>query len=168
MSFVVREALPSEYAALGEITAAAYRDVGETDEPYYAELRDVARRAAHVPILVAVDAGSGRVVGGVAYVPAPGPFHESSRADHASFRMLAVAAEARGRGIGRALVEACLERARSEGRAGVEVVTRPFMTAAHRLYESMGFVREPAADWEFEPGQWLLGYRIGFEAPAGH
>jgi hypothetical protein len=29
------------------------------------------------------------------------------------------------------------------------------MAAAHRLYASLGFERDPARDWEFEPGEWL-------------
>lgn len=158
--FSIREARPDEHSALGEITVAAYRDVGENDEPYFAELRDVASRSAVVPVLAAVEEGSGRVLGGVTYVPGPGPWNESERPDHASFRMLAVAADARGRGVGRALVEACVERARTDGRAGIEIVTRPFMTDAHRLYESLGFERDPESDWSFAPGEWLLAYRL--------
>jgi hypothetical protein len=34
------------------------------------------------------------------------------------------------------------------------------MSAAHRLYESIGFERDPARDWEYEPGEWLLAYRL--------
>jgi hypothetical protein len=87
--FVIREIRPEEHAALGELVVQAYREVGETDEAYYEELRDVAARAAVVPILVAVDS-SDRVLGGVTYVPGPGPFHEGEFGDAASFRMLAV------------------------------------------------------------------------------
>jgi len=157
---VIRVARPDEYDQLGEITVDAYRDAGETDEPYYPELRDVATRAALVPVLVAVEEGSGRVIGGVTYVPGPGPYNESERTDHASFRMLAVDPSARRRGVGRALVGACIERARADDRAGIEIVSRPFMTAAHRLYASLGFERDADADWEFEPGEWLLAYRL--------
>lgn len=158
--FVVREALPEEYAAVGELIVAAYIDAGETDEPYYAELRDVASRAARVPVLVAVEEGSGRLLGGVTYVPGPGPLHEGEPAGHASIRMLGVAREARRRGVGRALVDACLDRARADHRDGISLYTRPFMAAAHRLYESIGFERDPARDWEYEPGEWLLAYRL--------
>jgi hypothetical protein len=34
------------------------------------------------------------------------------------------------------------------------------MTAAHRLYESLGFVRDPARDWAPVPGVDLLAYRL--------
>jgi ribosomal protein S18 acetylase RimI-like enzyme len=159
-AFTIREARREEYEAIGEITVRAYRDVGETEEAYYAELRDVADRARQVPVLVAVEDGSGRVLGAVTYVPGPGPFHEGDFGDAASFRMLAVDAAARGRGVGQALVEACLDRARAAGRDALSLYTRPFMTAAHRMYERLGFERLPEIDWEFEPGEWLYAYRL--------
>jgi glyoxylase-like metal-dependent hydrolase (beta-lactamase superfamily II)/8-oxo-dGTP pyrophosphatase MutT (NUDIX family) len=37
------------------------------------------------------------------------------------------------------------------------------MVAAHRVYEGLGFVRVPERDWQFEPGQWLLGYRLSLD-----
>lgn len=160
-AFEIRDVRPDEYEALGEIVASAYAAVGETDEPYYAELRDVATRASLVPVLVAIDRASGAVLGGVTYVPGPGPYHEGVLGERdASFRMLAVSGDAQGRGVGRALVEACIVRARSDGRDAIGIVTRPFMHAAHHLYETLGFVRHPEADWQFAPGEWLLGYRL--------
>jgi len=158
--FAVRAALPSEYAAIGDLVVEAYRDAGETDGGYEPELRDVAGRAAQVPVLAAVDEASGRLLGTVTYVPGPGPYHEGEFGEAASFRMLAVATEARGRGIGRALVDACIERARADGRASIGIHTRPFMTSAHRMYERIGFRRAPDLDWEYDPGEWLLAYRI--------
>ncbi len=156
--FAIREAVPSEFEAIGDLVVEAYRDVGETDEEYVPELRDVAGRVAQVPVLVAVDGASGRVVGTVTYVPGPGPYHEGEFGEAASFRMLAVAADARGRGVGKALVEACIDRARAAGRTAIGIYTRPFMTAAHRMYERLGFRRALALDWEFDPGNWLLAY----------
>lgn len=158
---VIREIEPAEHERLAAITVAAYREAGETDEPYYPELADVAGRAAAVPVLVAVEAASGRVLGGLTYVPGPdGPYAEGEFGDAATFRMLAVDAAARGRGVGRALVEAVIARARHDGRASIGIYTRPFMAAAQRLYEALGFVREPPLDWQFEPGEWLLAYRL--------
>lgn len=157
---VVREARPDEYAALGELTVAAYAAAGETEEGYYPELLDVAARARDVPILAAVDEATGRLLGTATYVPGPGPWHEGDFGEVASMRMLAVAPDAQGRGVGRRLVEACVERARAAGRPGLGLYTRPFMAAAHRLYESLGFQRVPQLDWEFEPGEWLWAYRL--------
>ena len=161
--YVIREAEPDDYGAIGEITVEAYRAAGETQEDYFPELRDVADRASQVPVLVAAEEGSGRVLGSVTYVPGPGPYHEGEFGDAAAFRMLAVAPGAQGRGIGRALVEACIERARAGGRPAIGLYTRPFMTTAHRMYERLGFERVRGLDWEFEPGEWLYAYRLDLD-----
>jgi ribosomal protein S18 acetylase RimI-like enzyme len=160
---VIREVRPDEYDRLGEVTVRAYAAIsGETDDDYHDELRRVAARARVCTVLVAVD-GAETVLGGVTYVPGPGtPLSESEREDEAGFRMLAVDPSARGRGIGRALAAACLERARAGGKAGVAVYTRPSMRAAHALYESLGFERDPERDWEFDPGEWLWSYALRF------
>ncbi|MER7953998.1 GNAT family N-acetyltransferase [Streptomyces sp. NPDC096030] len=66
----------------------------------------------------------------------------------AEFRMLAVAKEARGRGVGEALVRACVERARETvGCRRVVLSTQPRMASAHRIYVRTGFVRTPGRDW---------------------
>jgi ribosomal protein S18 acetylase RimI-like enzyme len=108
-------------------------------------------------VLVAVD-GEGRVLGGATYVPGPGPYAESEREDEAGIRMLAVAPWAQGRGIGRALTEACMALARSAGRRRIVLLTLDSMTPAHRLYEGLGFRRAPGRDWTPEPRLRLLGY----------
>jgi ribosomal protein S18 acetylase RimI-like enzyme len=160
MGVVIREARPEEYSAIGELTVAAYRSTGEIVEGYADELRNVADRAAAVPVLVAIDAASGRLLGTATYVPGPGPYHEGDFGEVASMRMLAVDPDAQGRGIGRALAVACIERARAAGRPGISLYTRPVMTVAQRMYESLGFRRVPELDWEFEPGEWLWAYRL--------
>ncbi|MEI5519979.1 GNAT family N-acetyltransferase [Streptomyces brasiliscabiei] len=150
MDITIRRALPDEYTTLGEITAQAYLgdgllDFGESDA-YLGELRDVAKRAAAADVLVAlVDDG---VLGGVTFVPAGGPMADIARPGEAEIRMLAVAAEARGRGVGEALVRACVERARAvEGCARLVLSTQRSMHAAHRVYERLGFTRTPERDW---------------------
>ena len=77
--------------------------------------------------------------------------------------MLAVDPAVGGRGIGRALTEACMARARTDGRVGMTLYTLPTMGVAHRLYESLGFGRDTARDWEYMPGEWLWSYTIRFE-----
>jgi ribosomal protein S18 acetylase RimI-like enzyme len=158
--FEIREAREDEYEAAGEICVLAYAALeGESDLGYLRELRDVASRAEVVPVLVAAEA-DGTILGTVTYVPGPGPFAETEGADEAGFRMLAVAPWAQGRHVGRALVEACIERARRDRRKALAILTRPSMHVAHRLYESLGFVRDRSRDWEFAPDEWLWGYRL--------
>jgi ribosomal protein S18 acetylase RimI-like enzyme len=118
-----------------------------------------------VPVLVAVDP-EGRVLGGVAYVLGAGtPLSEGASEAEASFRMLAVDPSVAGRGIGRALAVACVARARAAGRTTIALYTLPSMTVAHRLYETLGFRRDPARDWEYLPGESLWSYVARFEDP---
>jgi ribosomal protein S18 acetylase RimI-like enzyme len=161
--FTIRMAEPADFRPLGQITLAAYganRD--DLGAAYRRELRDVGARAAACPVLVAVRA-DGRLLGGVTYVPGPGnPFSELERDGEAGIRMLAVDPVAQGLGVGRALTIACLERARDEGRTGVALYTRPANAPAQRLYETLGFVRDPDRDWEYEPGHWLWAFALAF------
>lgn len=150
MDITIRPVTPEEYATLGEITAQAYLgdgllDFGESDQ-YLDELRNVAKRAARADVLVAV--AEGQVLGGVTFVPAGGPMADIAREGEAEIRMLAVSPKARGRGVGEALVRACLERARTvEGCARVVLSTQRSMHAAHRIYGRLGFTRTPERDW---------------------
>ncbi|WP_320780289.1 GNAT family N-acetyltransferase [Streptomyces sp. CRN 30] len=150
MDITIRPAVPEEYGTLGGITAWAYLrdgllDFGK-DDAYLGVLRDVAGRAAAAEVSVAV--GDGRVLGGVTFVPTGGPLADIARSGEAEIRMLAVAAEARGRGAGEALVRRCVDRARATpGCVRVVLSTQRTMRAAHRLYERIGFTRTPERDW---------------------
>jgi len=51
-----------------------------------------------------------------------------------------------------------IPQARGAGRRRVLLDTETTMTAARRLYERLGFRREPGHDWSPVPGMLLLGY----------
>ncbi len=161
-AITIREARPDEYRVVARLTVDSYRTVGDPVlDDYVPELRDVAGRAAACPVLVAVDDTSGGILGTITYIPGPdNPFAELETEGEAGFRMFGVSPDARGRGIGRALVETVIERARSDGRRAIAIYTRPTMAAAHRLYASLGFERAPARDWEFEPDTWLWALEL--------
>jgi GNAT superfamily N-acetyltransferase len=145
----IREVRPDEFAELGELTASAYLALGDGGAPggYLDVLRDVAARAAVCPVLVAVDE-DGTLLGGCAYVPdRDNPMCEHDIEDAASIRMMAVRPEARGRGVGAALTTHCLERARGEGRRWLVLHSSSPMADAQRMYERLGFVRDPSVDW---------------------
>lgn len=157
----IRQALPAEFGAVGDLTLAAY--VGDGHIPpgidYVEELRDTEARAVTAEIWVAAD---DRVVGAVTWCPLGSPLREVARDDEGEFRMLAVAHEARGRGIGEALVRRCVTRSREEGLTGVALSSLPTMASAHRVYERLGFVRDPDADWSPVPGIDLWAFRLRF------
>jgi GNAT superfamily N-acetyltransferase len=89
----------------------------------------------------------GRVVGSVAFYPDVVLEGWSNLPDGwAGFRALAVDPAARGAGIGRALVEHCIRRAREVEAPVLGIHTIDLLTDAMRLYERLGFVRCPEYD----------------------
>ncbi len=156
----VREAREADFAAIGALTVAAYRGDGQThpDHPYESVLSNVAGRSSAGTLLVCTSTGS-EVLGAVLFVLPGSPYAEVSRAGEAEFRMLAVAPSAQRRGVGEALVLACLERARGLGCHAVAICVRDFAKDAQRLYQRLGFTRDPSRDWNPMAGVVLLCLR---------
>jgi ribosomal protein S18 acetylase RimI-like enzyme len=87
--------------------------------------------------------------------------------EEAEIRALAVSPEARGGGVGRALLAAVIERAAREGIRHLVLLTLTEMKAAHHLYEEAGFSRLPERDWSPEPGVTLLAYGLVLDSDQG-
>lgn len=169
----VRRATAAEYPAVGELTVTAYRASGllrEPDgavDPYAATLRDAGTRDARAEVWVAVD-DRDALLGTVTWCPPGSPFREIARHPReAEFRMLAVSPAYRRRGAARALVAACLDRARVEGMGSVLLSSLPEMTAAHRLYRELGFVRAPELDHQPIPAVLLWAFRLDLASAVG-
>ena len=106
-------------------------------------------------VLVAGD--QGRIEGAVKFYPDAGQAHQGQwPAGAASIRLLAVAPASRGRGYGRMLTQACLNRARELSIPTIFLFTGTFMTAARQLYEKLGFKRAP--EFDRDPGP--IAYRL--------
>lgn len=158
---LVRPILDEEFTAVGELTARVYVDEAFDEGGEYSQaLRDVAGRAADALVLVAVDGENGRLLGGVTVALAGGRLAEQAGPGDAVVRMLVVDPTARGRGVGAALMDDCLRRAREAGLSRMILSTQPTMHAAHRLYERLGFARLPERDWSPRPGVDLLVYTL--------
>jgi len=163
LSLSIREAVPEDYEELSRLITDAYQEfaqtVGDDWEAYREDLADIASRAARGSQLVAEM--EGRPVGTVSYYP---PRDGEPVADewwwwpkgYAYLRALGVDPATRGRGVGRALTIACIDRARADGAAGIALNTLSFMPAATALYEGLGF-QQAGADGEWGGGK-LLSY----------
>ena len=55
-------------------------------------------------------------------------------------------------------MQGCIEQARAAGATAIAICTMTSMTAARRIYERIGFVRDPERDWQPDPDIQLLGY----------
>lgn len=173
---MIRVADPREFPAIGELTVAAYAAGAGlalgADDPYADVLRDPASRPAGTTVFLATDPGEPggpadpgstgpvRPLGAVTYIPAGSPVAQVARPGEAEIRMLAVAADQQGRGIGAALVGAAVDRARADGVAALVLCVVSTNAGARSLYERLGFTRAPDRDWSPVPGLVLLGYRL--------
>ena len=91
----------------------------------------------------------GQVVGVVLLLNRVSSLRQIANGDEREFRMLGVANSARGEGVGQALVQACIDRVHATDAVSLVLWTQPTMLAAHRLYERLGFVRDPSRDeWD--------------------
>jgi ribosomal protein S18 acetylase RimI-like enzyme len=163
-TFDIRDARDDELDAVARVMLAAYEEyippdaTGEVRE-YREDIADVRGRQGRATLVVA--AGREGVLGAVTYYP------DGSREGHAGWprewaaiRLLAVHPAARGRGIGRALTEECIRRARAGGSRAVGLHTTEFMAVARAMYERMGFVRAPDFDFRPAPRLHVMAYRL--------
>ncbi len=166
---MIRPARPDEQVRLGQLMVRVYAKLEGFPSPneqpaYYDMLANVGRftERPDTEVLVSV-ADDGAVQGGLVYfgdMAQYGAGGTATRETNASgFRFLAVDPEARGAGVGKALTEACLERAKARGHDQVVIHTTEPMRMAWRMYQRMGFVRSPDLDFSQE-GFPVFGFRL--------
>ena len=147
---VIREALPEELPAVGELRVEAYvagYGMATEEVGYAAVLRDAPGHAVHAEVLVALR--QGELVGTVAIAPAGVPLAEVAQPGEVEFRFMAVAPHAWRQGIAQALLEAVI--ARADGQALVCSVIEGNEPAA-ALYLAHGFTPITSRDHEPVPG----------------
>ena len=141
---VIRRATPGDAAAVARLLHDFQTEFDEPSpgtealEERYADLI----RNRDMTVLLAGDGPDGFAQ--IRYRPwvySPGP------QAHSYLEELYVVPSLRGRGIGRALMEAAMDTARNEGATHMELGTSEDDTAARALYESVGFTnREGSPD----------------------
>ena len=75
--------------------------------------------------------------------------------DWSYLRMVGVHNDYSGKGIGRQLIEICIDYARKTGEKNIALHTSEFMDAARHIYESMGFIRVREIEPRFDKKYWL-------------
>lgn len=162
---VVRDARPEERDAVRDLTLRAYAEYATTMAPAAWAGLDAAVRTA-----LDTAGGEDRIVaerdgallGSVMlYPPATDAYRGAAgEVSWPVLRLLAVAPEARGQGIGRALVDECVRRARHMGAAELGLHSSESLRAAIRMYLRMGFERAPEHDFQPPGAELVMGFRL--------
>ncbi|MGH3248785.1 MAG: GNAT family N-acetyltransferase [Trebonia sp.] len=162
---MIRDVRPDEHAAVGELRVSAYRALGLLpDGSEYAETLRGFGFGGDCIVLVAVDEVDDSILGTITLEPFD-PGSELARDDtEADVRAFAVAARAQGKGVGRNLLLAVIERAEKRGLGRLRLCTLPAMRAAQHLYAAAGFSRTPELDFFPVPGLALRAYELDLPA----
>ena len=149
---VIRLVGDDEVAEAGRIVAASYLALpGYPTDPegYDREIADVASRRDGTDVVVAeLD---GRLVGCLTYIgDVDSPYAEHGIDGAATFRYFGVAPSVQGGGVGSAMLQWVIGRARADGKSSILLHTLESMISAQRLYQRFGFRRDPErdADWD--------------------
>jgi ribosomal protein S18 acetylase RimI-like enzyme len=166
--FHIRDARADERAAIQALTLAAYAEYATIMVPTaWAALRQalLAGLEAEESAERIVAEQDGALVGSVLlYSPTANAYGNALvGAGWPELRLLAVAAAARGQGVGTALVEECMRRARRAGASALGLHTSESLQAAIRMYERMGFVRTPEGDFQPNGAELVMAYRLPLE-----
>ncbi len=158
MTVTIREARSEEIEVVAVLLVAAYAQYmpeasGITDpelvvafEGYREEIADVKGRWDSTVQLVAEQ--DDEMLGAVSYfAPHGGGDNHDLPADWAGIRLLGVLPAGRGKGVGRALTDECIRRARIDGAKVIGLHTTALMDVARAMYQRMGFVRAPEYDF---------------------
>jgi ribosomal protein S18 acetylase RimI-like enzyme len=99
-----------------------------------------------------------RIVATVTLAAHGSQWAEIAKPDELEVRMLAVAPEARRQGIAAKLLTDAMRHVQNLGLNALVLSSEVPMSNAHRLYEKLGYIRQPERDWSVT-GYELLVYR---------
>jgi GNAT superfamily N-acetyltransferase len=163
---IIREAMENELPFIREQRVNAYVEhKAKIPEGHWLALKQaILSEGDTLPgverIVAEID---GKIAGSVVLFPANIDAYEGNVdvLNYPEIRMLAVSPEMRGKGVASALVAECIQRAKVKGCQAIGLHTGEFMETAMKLYETMGFERQP--QYDFEPandGIIVKAYRL--------
>jgi GNAT superfamily N-acetyltransferase len=162
---VVRDARPEELGAVRDLTLRAYAEYAATMAPAAWAGLDAAVRAALDDVgaedRIVAERG-GVLLGSVMlYPPATDAYRGAAKsATWPVLRLLAVDPEARGQGVGQALMDECVRRARGMGATELGLHSSESLRAAIRMYQRMGFERAPEHDFQPPGAELVMAFRL--------
>ncbi len=150
MGFEILDFSPQNSEELAKLAVSAfeqYKNVYDDWDVFISRIADMPSLSESSEIIVAkIDS---EIVGAVAYVAPYKPKAEFFEHKWAVVRMLVVAPKARGQGVGKALTQECIKRAKRDGAKTVALHTSHIMQTALAMYLRMGFVCKKEAPMIF-------------------
>lgn len=165
---LIREAKKNEFYLLKEQRLSSYQPYEEVLSPEHwgmlkATLASPNDQQPGVEVFVAeID---GHIAGSVVLFPAESKAYEwdTKTIEYPEIRLLAVSADFRSRGVGKALVEHCIDISKIRRQKFVGLHTGSFMKNAIALYQKMGFQRVDSLDFiPLDDGIVVKAFRLDF------
>ena len=168
----IREIRREEYAQLGQLMIDVYSRLDGFPDPveqpaYYEMLANIGSISEQedAEVLVAISPERG-MLGGVVYFSDMAAYGSGGTAtgqkNASGFRLLGVDAKARGAGVGSALSQACIQKARDYGHEQVILHTTQSMKVAWKLYLKLGFKRSKDLDF-MQENLPVFGFRLNLD-----
>ncbi len=172
--FIVRNARPEEFGDIGNLMVRVYSQLEgfpkAADQPdYYKMLANIGELTIKpsTEILAAIS-NKGKIAGAVVYfsdMQYYGSGGIATQEKNASgFRLLAVDPVTRGQGVGKFLINECIQKAIYMHHSQVIIHTTMAMQTAWKMYEKLGFQR--AGELDFMQGLLpVFGFRLFLNPP---
>lgn len=152
----IRNAIKSEFVPIGQLMVQVYSKLegfpSQQEQPaYYRLLANIGDLTDQPGTELLVAVSNNQILGGVVYFSNMRHYGSGGKAplekNGAGFRLLAVDPGARGKGVGRALSEACIKKAYKQNQPQLIIHTTKSMQVAWAMYERLGFKRSPDLDF---------------------
>jgi len=166
---LIRDARPGDRDRIREVTLAAYQEyAAQMPELWEGYRQNIVATLARVESAEQIVAERDDTIVATVLLYPPRrvrpPGGESMEMPWPEVRLLAVAPAARGQGIGAALMQECVRRARGAGTGALSLHTTDLMQTAVRMYERMGFVRDSELEFHRASGLTAKGFRLALGA----
>ena len=154
---IIRDAVSQDFKKIAQISVEAYRQYAEALTPenwnkMQTTLTNVANTANLASLIVAEE--NNNIIGSIAYYASGKSNPNIFPVEWASIRLLAVSPAYQGKGIGKLLVQECIQRAKKDNAPAIGIHTSELMTVARKMYPKMGFQQDKELPSRFGLRYW--------------
>ncbi|MEE9337842.1 MAG: GNAT family N-acetyltransferase [Methylococcaceae bacterium] len=145
MEYFLREYKKSDKSQINKLALSAFEQYSSEYEDWYDDWESFKEKISQMSNLaqsaelIVAEMGS-QIIGAVVYIEPHKTKSEFFNPEWTAMRMLVVFPEFRGRGVGRALTQTCIERASRDKSKILALHTSKIMEVALAMYLKMGFI----------------------------